>query len=253
MTKLKSAMGRWVVGDDFFNRARELELLKSRVEAGNHVLVTGQRRMGKTSVLSVAQELPEFRKVCLPVKFYMRAFDEKMSIDRLLALLKNTILDEFENERKASGSTATLPPALQPFAEANAISQVGFLESFPPALLGALDGRHLPLMMDEFESLKDHPPDLRKQLLRLLVLIRDSKWAVGFVFVMLLAVRINRRDDEHPIPHFPQIFGENVDRPGHAPHVGKICVGEHAYFHFNHPQTNGQDRRKNVGPSAKKS
>jgi len=50
MTKLKSAMGRWVIGEDFFDRTHELELLKSRVETGNHVLVTGQRRMGKTSI-----------------------------------------------------------------------------------------------------------------------------------------------------------------------------------------------------------
>ena len=50
MEKLKSATGRWVVGADFFDRKRELALLRSRVETGNHVLLTGQRRMGKTSI-----------------------------------------------------------------------------------------------------------------------------------------------------------------------------------------------------------
>jgi len=50
MATLKSANGRWVVGRDFFNRTREIGLLRERVEAGNHVLLTGQRRMGKTSV-----------------------------------------------------------------------------------------------------------------------------------------------------------------------------------------------------------
>ena len=42
--------GRWVSGDDFFNRDKELQVLETRVCDGNHVLVTGQRRMGKTSV-----------------------------------------------------------------------------------------------------------------------------------------------------------------------------------------------------------
>ena len=37
-------------GDDFFDRRPELRLLESRVRDGNHVLLTGQRRMGKTSI-----------------------------------------------------------------------------------------------------------------------------------------------------------------------------------------------------------
>ena len=47
---MKSSTGRWVSGDDFFDRRPELRLLESRVRDGNHVLLTGQRRMGKTSV-----------------------------------------------------------------------------------------------------------------------------------------------------------------------------------------------------------
>ena len=51
---MKSSTGPWVSGDDFFNRERELQILETRVRDRNHVLLTGQRRMGKTSV---AQEL----------------------------------------------------------------------------------------------------------------------------------------------------------------------------------------------------
>ena len=51
---MRSATSRWVSGEDFFDRESELEVLESRVRDGNHVLLTGQRRMGKTSV---AQEL----------------------------------------------------------------------------------------------------------------------------------------------------------------------------------------------------
>ena len=48
---MKSSTGRWVSGDDFFDREDELEFLGSRVRDGNHVVMTGQRRMGKTSIL----------------------------------------------------------------------------------------------------------------------------------------------------------------------------------------------------------
>ncbi|MCY4057150.1 MAG: ATP-binding protein [Gammaproteobacteria bacterium] len=47
---MRSSPGRWVQGDDFFGREAELALLAERVRDGNHVLLTGQRRMGKTSL-----------------------------------------------------------------------------------------------------------------------------------------------------------------------------------------------------------
>ena len=48
---MKSSTGRWVSGDDFFNRESELEILEERVLNGNHTVLTGQRRMGKTSII----------------------------------------------------------------------------------------------------------------------------------------------------------------------------------------------------------
>ena len=47
---MNSSTGRWVSDDDFFDRERELQILETRVRDGNHILLTGQRRMGKTSI-----------------------------------------------------------------------------------------------------------------------------------------------------------------------------------------------------------
>ena len=47
----RTSTGRWVIGEDFFDRETDLEILEARVREGNHVLLSGQRRMGKTSVL----------------------------------------------------------------------------------------------------------------------------------------------------------------------------------------------------------
>ena len=47
---MRLATGRWVSGDDFIDRESELRVLDERVRAGNHTLLTGQRRMGKTSI-----------------------------------------------------------------------------------------------------------------------------------------------------------------------------------------------------------
>ncbi len=48
---MRSSTGRWVSGEDFFDRERELALFEARLSEGNHLLVSGQRRMGKTSLL----------------------------------------------------------------------------------------------------------------------------------------------------------------------------------------------------------
>ena len=48
---MRSSTGRWVIGDDFFDRDRELQILEAQVRDRNHVLLTGQRRMGKTSIV----------------------------------------------------------------------------------------------------------------------------------------------------------------------------------------------------------
>ena len=48
---MRSSTGRWVGGDDFFDREADLRILKRKVEDRNHILLAGQRRMGKTSVV----------------------------------------------------------------------------------------------------------------------------------------------------------------------------------------------------------
>lgn len=41
---MRSSTGRWVCGNDFFDREADLEILENYVKDHNHVLLTGQRR-----------------------------------------------------------------------------------------------------------------------------------------------------------------------------------------------------------------
>ena len=52
---MKSLTGRWVVDRDFFDRTLELEILQARIQDRNHIVLSGQRRMGKTSLLKELQ------------------------------------------------------------------------------------------------------------------------------------------------------------------------------------------------------
>ena len=47
---MKPTAGAWVSGDDMFDRETELNLLAGKIANGNHILLTGQRRMGKTTL-----------------------------------------------------------------------------------------------------------------------------------------------------------------------------------------------------------
>lgn len=68
-TKLKRAVGNWVCGETFWDREQELELLIEYLDEGAHVLLVGQRRIGKTSLMREAARRIDERYLCLQVDF----------------------------------------------------------------------------------------------------------------------------------------------------------------------------------------
>jgi uncharacterized protein len=66
---MKRAHGNWVSGERFWNRTEELAILASKVEEGAHLLITAQRRMGKTSLLRELSDRLKDRYICLFVDF----------------------------------------------------------------------------------------------------------------------------------------------------------------------------------------
>lgn len=48
---MRPSTGRWVSGENFFDRETDLKILQQLIQDRNHVLLTGQRRMGKTSIM----------------------------------------------------------------------------------------------------------------------------------------------------------------------------------------------------------
>ena len=47
---MKNVTAGWVVGDDFFGRDTDLRILERRIRAGNHIHLTGDPGVGKTSL-----------------------------------------------------------------------------------------------------------------------------------------------------------------------------------------------------------
>lgn len=62
---LKQALGKWVTGDDFWDREEDLALFRERIAEGAHVLLVAQRRMGKTSLMQEARAQLADRYTCV--------------------------------------------------------------------------------------------------------------------------------------------------------------------------------------------
>jgi len=66
---MKRAHGNWVSGERFWDREVELALLEQKAAEGAHILITAQRRMGKTSLLKELSQRLKNRYTCLFVDF----------------------------------------------------------------------------------------------------------------------------------------------------------------------------------------
>lgn len=67
MDTLMRAHGNWVVGERFWDRESELELLIEYLEEGAHVLLVAPRRIGKTSLMRETARRISDRYICLHV------------------------------------------------------------------------------------------------------------------------------------------------------------------------------------------
>jgi len=71
MTEMSEALGKWVAGDDFWDREKDIEIFMERIKQGAHQLLVAQRRTGKTSLLKETERRInlEGRYLCLFIDF----------------------------------------------------------------------------------------------------------------------------------------------------------------------------------------
>ncbi len=86
MDRLKQAYGNWVDGDRFWDRDKDIELLVEKLDEGAHILLTAQRRMGKTSLMREAKRRLDNRYVCLFVDLQKASTAEDAIVALSLAL-----------------------------------------------------------------------------------------------------------------------------------------------------------------------
>ena len=94
MHNLKKAGANWVDGERFFDREAEVEELIERVSEGQHILITAQRRIGKTSLVREAlrrlNEQGDFHDVFVDVEDEADAAGAIAKIGARCRSLRNT-------------------------------------------------------------------------------------------------------------------------------------------------------------------
>ncbi|MCB9796463.1 MAG: ATP-binding protein [Alphaproteobacteria bacterium] len=81
-SKLRNCVGKWVSGDDFFDREFEQEQLEKWLLSGHHVSLIAQRRTGKTSLLRQVAANLQGRATCL----YVDLQDAKDAADAIVSI-----------------------------------------------------------------------------------------------------------------------------------------------------------------------
>ncbi len=162
------------------------------------VLLVGQRRIGKSSIL---HQLPNH----LPAEWSVVYFDlqgkESWTVDRVLLELATEIQIYLEDR----GIELAEPRAAE-------TTESTFAREFLPRVFAALDGdkKRLVLLFDEFESLDDPraPQDVAANRLRYYLRgLMDKQPDVGFVFA------VGRRIEDFSPTFRSAVFKDNISIP----------------------------------------
>ena len=174
---------------DFFQFIRDV----LDAEQQNVIVLYGQRRIGKTSVLHRAAQWLRDQGGWSPVYFDLQG-KERLSLEDVLANLAQTIARRLSLDK----------PDAALFDEGGRY----FSDQFLPLAFNRLEGRRLVLLFDEFDVLSDELASPRAASETLFPYLQDliaTQRKVGFVFV------VGRRIEELAT-HFQAIFKQAVYR-----------------------------------------
>ncbi len=112
---LPPALSNWVTGEKFFNRETETAQLIRELDAGSHVLMTGQRRMGKTSIAREVGRLLQLRET--PWIFIFVDLDDCEDESHMVAMLASEVARHDSENKKLKHWASQLATPLKNIAE----------------------------------------------------------------------------------------------------------------------------------------
>jgi AAA ATPase domain len=137
---------------EFFGRDDLFRFIADNLNQQSQViLLHGQRRIGKSSVLAQIPnfvELDDFEFVSLSLEG-----QANKELGDLLSELARDIVDQLEH------SDALVKPIKAPAKSAFKKDIAAFSETFLPKIYAALGDKNLVLLLDEFDVLEDHSPE----------------------------------------------------------------------------------------------
>jgi Leucine-rich repeat (LRR) protein len=136
--------------EKFFGRNKQLKFVRDNLEKQSKIiLLHGQRRIGKTSVLyqikNLLNKLENFQVILLSLQG-----KSHLTLEELFYKLAQEICDSLEAQDIIKYQQISIPERNQ--WQSN---QLIFKENFLPEVLRCLQGKQLVLLLDEFDALED--------------------------------------------------------------------------------------------------
>lgn len=181
-----------MTGDDFFGRADELAVLEARVRGHNHVLLSGQRRMGKTSVL---RELGRRLEADGWIALFVDVEGATSPEDAIADIAEATCPHRPLASRFAGGMGRWFTDRVEEIGasrfrlKVRAGLDAGSWRRYGDRLLGDCAAQHRPVLL-----LIDEVPILLKRMLR-----RDGDPGRVDAFLGWLRSAVHRLGDESPV------------------------------------------------------
>lgn len=155
--------GQIVTGDDFCGRQKELKILRARIETGQNVVLYGERRCGKSSLIAETARQSQRRQAVFIDLLNVRSVEDvcKRIAAGLFKLEKAETLF-----RKLARTLAALRPtlSLDPLTGSPSLGFEARIKLAPDSIVGALQllndlakSHRLVIVFDEFQSVRAVP------------------------------------------------------------------------------------------------
>lgn len=93
---MKNCVGQAVRGDNFWNRANELEDIWDKISTGSNILLSAPRRVGKTSIMFHLQDNPKENYIVIYINTESADSENEFWLKVFNALLEEEFVDKLK-------------------------------------------------------------------------------------------------------------------------------------------------------------
>jgi hypothetical protein len=189
--------GRVVTGKEFFGRTKLIERIQNHINAGQNIVVFGERRVGKTSLISEA--IQQIKLPCLKVDFYEVRSEREMIVRAIRGIERLEKQVPFFNRWIARGRRIKAT-VTQTFDEPTLVPKLSF-------------GAHFEAPISSITDLLDYIHEFHSKKSGLVAFFDEFQGLLGLEDAMCVLASMRSEIQTHE--QTPYIFAGSIRRKMH--------------------------------------